>query len=130
MGIEVKGMDVLLGQLETKLGKQNMQRISDEGLKAGADVFVKELKSQFESFKDTGASIKEITVGEPDWVGDERTIKVYWKGPKNRYAIVHLNEWGTVKNPNPRGKGAIARALKNSEQAYHEAIRNALEQGL
>lgn len=130
MSVEVKGQDKLLAELEKRFGKQQMQRISDEGLKAGAEVFVKELKSQFKSFKDTGASIDEITVGEPEWQGDTRIIKIYWKGPKDRYRIIHLNEWGTVKNPNPRGKGAIARALKNSEQSYHEAIREAMERGI
>lgn len=130
MTVEVEGLEALLGKLESKFGKQQMQQVSDDGLKSGAEVFVNELKSQFESFKATGASIAEITIGEPEWVGDERTIKIYWKGPKNRYRIIHLNEWGTVKEPNPAGKGAIARALRNSEQSYHEAIKEALGRGI
>ncbi|SFP80980.1 hypothetical protein SAMN05421839_1771, partial [Halolactibacillus halophilus] len=53
-----------------------------------------------------------------------------WKGPNGRYRIIHLNEWGTINNPNPAGKGAIARALKNSEKAYRDAVRKALKGGL
>lgn len=130
MSVKVKGLPQLLNNLDRKLGKSAMQRISDKALMDAAKVFVKELKSQFQTFKDTGASINEITISNPMWVNGVRTVKVYWKGPKNRYRIIHLNEWGTVKNPNPRGKGAIARAMKNAEKAYREAIIRAIKGGL
>lgn len=130
MGFEFKGVDKVLNELEKRLGKQAMQRISDKALKDAAKVFVEELKRQFETFKDTGASIEEITVTGPVWEGGIRVIKVHWRGPKGRYRIIHLNEWGTIQNPNPRGKGAIARAMKNSEQAYRNAVKRALESGL
>lgn len=131
MSVEVEGLHIVLKQLEDKLGKQNVQRITDKGLKEAAEVFVKELKRQFESFKDTGASIEEITITGPytDESGN-RVIKIHWRGPKGRYRIIHLNEWGTIKNPNPRGKGAIARAMKNSEKAYREAIKSVLVRDL
>ncbi|MDQ0228414.1 HK97 gp10 family phage protein [Metabacillus niabensis] len=130
MSVKISGLEKLMRQLEKRYGQQNMQRISDKALLAGARVFVKELKSQFESFKDTGASIDEITISEPMWLGSVRTVKVHWRGPNNRYRIIHLNEWGTIKNPNPQGKGAIARALKNAEAAYRNAIKKAIEEGI
>lgn len=130
MSVKISGLEKLMRELEKRYGKQNMQRVSDRALLAGARVFVKELKSQFESFKDTGASIDEITIAEPMWVGSIRTVKVYWRGPDNRYRIIHLNEWGTIKNPNPPGKGAIARALKNAEKAYRNAIKQAIKEGI
>lgn len=123
MSVEIKGEKKLMAELERRLGKESARRISDEALKRGARVFVKELKAEFENFKDTGASIDEITISEPFDANGIRTVRVHWKGPKNRYRIIHLNEFGTVKNPNPRGKGAIARALKNSEKAFREAIK-------
>jgi len=88
------------------------------------------LKTQFERFRDTGGSIEEITISEPMWVGSVRTVKVHWKGPRGRYRIIHLNEFGTIKNPNPRGKGAIARAMRSAERAYREAIKQAIERGI
>lgn len=130
MSVNITGLDELLDDLEKKLGKENMQKVSDEALKRGAEVFVAELKGQFASFRDTGASIDEITIGEPEWVGKTRTIKIHWRGPKGRYRIIHLNEWGTVKNPNPRGKGAIARAMRNAENAYREAVIQAVREGI
>ncbi|MFP7483380.1 hypothetical protein SFC65_04405 [Priestia filamentosa] len=130
MSVEINGLDRMLTDLENRLGTARMQTISDRALKAGARAFVRELKIQFQSFKDTGTSINEITISEPMNIGGSRTIKVYWKGPKGRYHIIHLNEWGTVKNPNPQGKGAIARAMRNSEGAYRAAVEEAVRRGL
>lgn len=130
MSVEISGLSKLQKELEKRFGQQNMQRVSDRALLAGAKVFVKELESQFESFKDTGASIEEITISEPIWVGNVRIVKVHWRGPKERYRIIHLNEWGTINNPNPPGKGAIARALRNAEKAYRNAVKKAIEEGI
>ena len=44
----------------------------------------------------------------------------------NRYAIIHLNEWGSVKNPNPRGKGAIARTMFSTEKPYKQIIKETI----
>ncbi|MGY3717187.1 hypothetical protein ACWE42_16875, partial [Sutcliffiella cohnii] len=105
MSVKIKGINQLIKNLEKRFGPENVQRISDKALIAGAEVFVKELKIQFQTFKDTGASISEITISKPLVVDGKRLIKIHWKGPKNRYRIIHLNEWGTINNPNPRGKG-------------------------
>jgi len=130
VSVEIKGMDALLKELERKLGKANIQRVTDRALVKAADVFVKELKRQFQSFKDTGASIDEITLSSVRTVNGARTITVYWEGPRSRYRIIHLNEWGTVKHPSPRGKGRVAAALKNSEKAYRDVLIAELKRGI
>lgn len=135
MSVEVTGINETIGDLEKELGKTKMKQISDAALEAGAKVFVEELKRQVSTFSDgkgysEGYTLEEITISKPFWDGGVRTISVHWKGPHGRYRIIHLNEWGTIKNPNPRGKGKIALALKNSEQAYINAVRKALEEGL
>jgi len=127
MSVKIKGFEKMMKQLEERLGPKRIQHISDEALKAGAEVYVKELKSQLETFRDTGATIDEVTISEPFTEGNARTIKVYWKGPKDRYRIIHLNEWGTVKNPNPAGKGAIAQSLQSAKAAYRKAIKQVIE---
>lgn len=130
MSVEVKGDKKVIAELESRLGKAKMQVISDEALKAGARVFVVELQRQFSDWKVTGASHDEITVSEPLTVNGIRTIKIHWRGPENRYRIIHLNEWGTVNNPNPRGKGSIARAIRNAENAYRRVIKEAIRRGI
>lgn len=130
MSMKITGVKEMLQALDNRFGDKAVKRISDQSLKAGAQVFVRELKQQFQNFKDTGASIDEITISEPMLIGGVRTIKVHWRGPKGRYRIIHLNEWGTVQNPNPKGKGAIARALRNAEKAYRLAVMEAVRRGL
>ena len=130
MGVEITGISEIEQELLRRLGSQRTQLIVDRALVAGANVFVRELKRQFETFKDTGESIEEITISQPMTVSGKRTIKVFWRGPKGRYRIIHLNEWGTVNNPNPRGKGAIARAMRNAKNAYRETVKRELRRGL
>jgi hypothetical protein len=127
MSVKIKDFEKMVKQLEERFGPERMQRISDDALRAGAEVYVKELKSQLQTFSDTGATVEEVTISEPITVDGLRTIKIYWKGPKDRYRIIHLNEWGTVKNPNPAGKGAIARSLQSAKAAYRKAIKQAIE---
>lgn len=130
MSVKVTGLNELLGDLEKRLGKQNMQKVSDRALMEGAKVFVAELKSQFEGFKDQGYSIEEITIAVPVWEGGKRIVKIHWRGPHERYRIIHLNEWGTVNNPNPPGKGAIAQTMRNCEKAYLRAVEHAVRMGI
>lgn len=130
MSMRIRENTQLIRQIENRSGQEAARSISDKALLAGAKIFVKELKKQFETFKDTGASIDEITISEPMWVKGTRTVKVHWRGAKERYRIIHLNEWGTVNNPNPKGKGAVAKALRNSEAAYRNAIAEAIREGI
>ena len=126
MTVEISGMSELLSELENRLGPQSFERISDQALKDASLVFKSELVAQLSTFKDTGATLDELTFSEPYTKNGIRTITVHWKGPKRRYAVIHLNEYGTVKNPNPRGKGSIARALQTSEAAYKRAIEESI----
>ena len=126
MSAEITGVGIVMAELQRRLGPQEMQPIVDAGLRAGAAVFVAELKRQLLLPDTEGHSITEITLTVPYDKDGARTITVHWRGPKGRYRIIHLNEFGTVKNPNPRRKGAIARALQASERAYESAMRTTI----
>ncbi|MDU0441533.1 hypothetical protein [Staphylococcus haemolyticus] len=128
MSVEVKGVHQMLRQIDEAYGETKMLRAQDKALNKGAKYFVSVLKANFEVFRDTGASISEITVTDPYFIhGRTRMVKVHWQGSKNRYAIIHLNEWGSIKHPNPRGKGAIARTMFMTERPYREIIKQSLE---
>ena len=130
MSVSIKGEKELAAALESKLGKAHVQRVSDRALLKGAQVFKRELEQQFETFKAQGYSKDEITIAPPVTLNGVRVVRIHWKGPHGRFRIIHLNEWGTVKNPNPKGKGAVARAMRNAERAYRETIKKALKDGL
>ncbi|MGX7596294.1 hypothetical protein ACWNS2_13765 [Planococcus plakortidis] len=130
MSVEIKGVDALQKELERRFGGENMKRISDAALKEAANNFLESLKKELATFKDTGATVEEATLTEPFDKNGVRTISVHWRGPKNRYRIIHLNEYGTIKNPNPKGKGAIVRTLKNAESQYRKDIEDVLQRGI
>lgn len=128
MSVEVKGVHQMLREIGEQYGEIKMLKAQDKALNKGAKYFMSVLKANFEVFRDTGASIHEITKTEPYTIhGNTRMVKVHWHGSMNRYAIVHLNEWGTIKNPNPRGKGAIARTMFMTEKPYREIVKKSLE---
>jgi HK97 gp10 family phage protein len=129
MSVKIDGADQLIRELEKRYGKQAMQEKVDRALLKGAEVFKEVLIREFNRFADTGASRDEITLSEPMYYGGKRTIRVHWRGPKERYRIIHLNEFGTVKNPNPPGKGAVAKAQRSAEEAYRRVIREELGRG-
>jgi hypothetical protein len=126
MTVEIRGLSELLDQLEQRFGPQSMISIIDDALVAASGVYKTALLTELNSFKDTGATVDELTFSEPYDVDGVRTITVHWKGPKGRYRVIHLNEYGTVKNPNPRGKGAIQRSLQAAKTAYQQEIARVL----
>ena len=129
--VKIDGVQETLDELEKRLSGAAFQEVVDRALTAGAEKFVVELRSQMEPWKDTGATVKEITLDGPHSdPGGRRYITVRWQGPRNRYRIIHLNEFGTVNNPRPRGKGSISRALRNSERVFNETVRGILEGGI
>ena len=126
----VDGVEEVNAELEKRFGGANLSRIVDKALIAGAKTIKQEIETNFESFKDTGASKDEITISKPMTLNEERTVVIYWSGPKKRYTIIHLNEFGTIKNPNPRGKGAIDRAMRAGRDVYFRTVKNELSRAI
>lgn len=124
--ITVDGVDELNNELEKRFGQENLTRVVDVALTAGAKVIKKELEKNFETFKQTGASRDEITISKPMTLNGVRSILIHWSGPKKRYSIIHLNEFGTIKNPSPRGKGAVERAIRSGQDEYFRVIKREL----
>ncbi|EHD5081632.1 hypothetical protein JQ537_000273 [Listeria monocytogenes] len=126
MSVEVTGVEELERQLVNLFGRENLPQLVDPALIAGAALVAKTLKSEFVQFKDTGASIDEINIEKPSYDNGVRSIKIDWKGPKDRYKIIHLNEYGYTRNSKkitPSGTGSIARSLRISERAYRAIVQ-------
>ena len=129
MAVKVYGVNRLIGELEAKFNGKRIERLTSAALEKGALVVGMEILRQLRTFKDKGYTIDEMTISDPFSDGNP-TVRIYWSGPHNRYRIIHLNEWGTIRNPNPRGKGKIAKALKLSQKAYGQAVRNELRRSI
>lgn len=131
MAVKIHGVNKLIQELDRKFGVERIEGITDEALTMGALVFGMELRRQLRTFKDQGYTLDELTISPPgaNEYGS-RSIKVYWRGKHQRYRIIHFNEWGTIRNPRPRGKGKIAKALQLSRNAYAKAIRDTIRRNL
>ncbi len=131
MAVKVHGINRLLNELDQKFGKKRIDDITDEALTMGSLVFGMELRRQLLTFKDKGYTLDEVTIDPPSPNSNgNRSVRIFWRGKHQRYRIIHLNEWGTIRIPSPRGKGRIAKAMKLSEKAYAKAVRDEIRRNL
>ena len=135
MSVELKGVKELERQLERRFGETAMRRKADDALEKASEYLLKELKKNFEVFKDTGASIDEMHKTKPFTAASDklRTVVIDWSGPMDRYKLIHLNEHGYTRNGikyTPRGMGTIAKTLEASQSRYREIIKEELRRSL
>ena len=122
---KITGSEKVMAELEEKVTKHNQRKI-DRGLMLGAQHIVKKLRQNYAPYKKTGALMKEITYTQPRTLNGERTVTIRWRGPKRRYSVVHLVEWGTIAAPNPPQKGVIERTLRETKEEYRQIIKREL----
>lgn len=127
MTISVKGDKEIIAYLEKKFGKSATKRITDFALTKGGQKVVQIIKRDMGSFKDTGESVSETSLSKPMTIGGIRTVKIHWRGPKQRYRIIHLNEYGhydrSGKWVNTAGKGVIERAMREGRETYFRTVK-------
>ena len=135
MSVELKGVKELERQLERRFGETAMRRKADDALEKASEYLLKELKKNFEVFKDTGASIDEMHKTKPFTAASDklRTVVIDWVGPMDRFRLIHLNEHGYTRNGikyTPRGMVVIAKTLESSESRYRQIIKEELRRSL
>ncbi|MCY1602909.1 HK97-gp10 family putative phage morphogenesis protein [Staphylococcus pettenkoferi] len=127
MTVTVKGDKEIIAYLEKKYGKSATKRITDFALTKGGQKVVQIIKNNIKSFKDTGESVEETTVSKPMTINGVRTVKIHWRGPRQRYRIIHLNEYGhydrSGKWVNTRGKGVIENAMREGRETYFRTVK-------
>ncbi|HDF8572447.1 TPA: HK97 gp10 family phage protein [Staphylococcus aureus] len=132
MSVKVTGDKTLESELEKRFGIKEMVKVQDKALVAGAKVIVEEVKKQLKPSKNTGALINEVSYSEPEWIKGRRTITVHWRGPKDRYRLVHLIEnghvqKGTGKFIKPKAMGGVNRAIRQGQRRYFETLKRELK---
>ena len=127
MTVTVKGDKEIIAYLEKKYGRSATKRITDFALTKGGQKVVQIIKNNMKSFKDTGESVEETTVSKPMTINGVRTVKIHWRGPKQRYRIIHLNEYGhfdrSGKWVNTAGKGVIENAMREGRETYFRTVK-------
>ncbi|CAM3018094.1 MULTISPECIES: hypothetical protein [Staphylococcus] len=131
MSVTLKGYKELQNALERKYGQTAMRRITDVALKKGGQKVVEIIKNNMRVFEDTGESVRETTISKPMTIGGVRVVKIHWQGPKQRYRIIHLNEFGhfdrSGKWVNTKGKGVIERAMREGREVYFRTVKDELK---
>lgn len=133
MSVIITGIDAIQKNLQRQMSEIALGRVQTSALKAGAAEVAVELSNELSKFKDTGATVDEITIGKVTTHHGFKHILVGWNGPKERYRIVHLNEFGynrDGKKVKPRAYGAVRRSLENSKVAFYNAIEDELRKNL
>lgn len=131
MTITMKGDKEIIAYLEKNYGKSATKRITDYALTKGGNKVVSIIKSNMKTFKDTGESVEETTLSKPMTISGVRTVKIHWRGPKQRYRIIHLNEYGhfdrSGKWVNTAGKGVIERAMREGRETYLQTVKEEIK---
>lgn len=132
MSVEVRGMDEVLAKLEEKLSPSRISRVENAALKVAGRFIAVKLKRAVASYRDTGKTVAEITVGKPRMRGGVRNIKVGWSGDGSgqRFRLVHLNEFGYTRNGksySPRGIGKIQAVYDSSKEEVKALQKHELE---
>src|SRR5690625_795450 len=90
----VEGIERTIEDLEALFNPKNLQKIKDNALEEGAEFLRDKIHEAQKKTADTGAMAEEVTFSEPRTINGVRAITIHWRGPKNRYAVVHLVENG------------------------------------
>lgn len=133
MSADIVGVDGVIKALKAQFTSQKWNKIENKALVEGAKVVARNIATELEPFADTHASIDEIVVSKPSKKGGYKHILVGWEGPKQRYRIIHLNEFGYTKNGryhSPRSKGAIKRAVDKAKQPFVAVVSEELRKHL
>lgn len=121
MSVEITGVEEVLAKLNNKFNQAAMTRVEKRALNVAGRLVAVRLRSAVSSYKDTGATVREIKVSTPRRKDGQVQLKVGWAGDgtKQRWRLVHLNEFGYTRNGktySPRGLGVIKKSYDASKQ--------------
>lgn len=127
---ELSGVDEVIKALDEQFSERRSSTIQNKAVNEAAEIFKDGLAEAISVYSDTGATVGETTRSRASKKADgTRTSRVGWSGPKKRYKLIHLNEFGYVrwgKKYNPRGSGVIRAYIDKSQNVYIENIRTGL----
>lgn len=131
--VQFQGVTETIQALEKKLGTKKIRKVTREAIDEGASDVEEQLKWALLTFKDTGATVDEVVRSLASYKNYNAEAEIGWNGPKQRYRLIHLNEWGYTRNGRqikPRGFGVITKSLKSSEKIYLNAVARELRNKL
>lgn len=132
-GFQITGIKELEKAINEAYSGARARRIRKDALNAGGDLVTEELKKNFESFKDTGASMDEIVRTNAKSRNDIEELAIGWNGPRERWRLVHLNEFGYTKKGKqytPAGFGVISKTIQDTQEKYFSTVSERMKKSL
>lgn len=132
---EIRGVDEVIKALDDQFSERRSTRIQNQAINEATESFREGLEKAVSVYSDgsgssTGATASETTSSRASKkASGVRTSRVGWNGPKQRYKLIHLNEFGYVrwgKKYNPRGSGVIRAYIDKAQNVYIKDIRTGL----
>ena len=132
VSVDVEGLDEVVNKLSEKFSERKLAKVENDALRLSGRLTAVKLKQAVSSYRDTGATVIEIVAGKPRLRDAGRTINVGWNGDgsKQRWRLVHLNEWGYTRNGKsyrPRGVGKVQQAYEDVKQPAIDLTKKELE---
>lgn len=128
--INVEGIEQTIEDLESLFGSMNLQKIKDNALKEGAAFMRDKIHEAQLKTADTGAMASEVTFSDPKTIDGQRTVTIHWRGPDNRYAVVHLVENGfhdrSGKFIRPAAYGQLENVLAANRTRYIKIVQSSI----
>lgn len=131
-GAELKGMDDILKKLEQKFGSAKVTRAVNKTLNTAGDETQKKVEQGVSSFRDSGATVAQVTRTNARKIQEVPTVKIGW-GQGSRWRLEHLNEFGYTRHGKfvrPRGFGVLQRVIDSEKTEYPERIKKGLKENL
>jgi hypothetical protein len=119
VSVSIQGVDEVIKALESQYSQKKVTRAERKAMELSGRYVKDHIKHNIVGYKRTGATVRELIAEKPRRRAGQMTAKIGWdgKGTYQRWRLVHLNEWGYMRNGkhiNPRGVGAIRKAVEGS----------------
>lgn len=135
MSVEITGVEEVLAKLEQRFSQSKMTQVEKRALSIAGRVIAVRLRSAVSSYRDTGATVREVKVSMPRRKDGKIQLKIGWAGDgtKQRWRLVHLNEFGYTRNGriySPRGLGVIKKSYDSSKHVAKQMEIHELRKAL
>ena len=132
MSVKITGEADILKNIEAKLGKAKTTRVVNKALRDTGDEIVEITKDAVSSYMDTGATYDEVVRSNvKNSALGIKEVNVGWRGDKDRWRLVHLNEFGYVRKGrfvSPRGMGKVQGAADKAKRVAFKRMKEGLKE--
>lgn len=131
VGVKLEGLKEFESELNRLFSPARVERIVDKALVAGGRKMLHMIKQEQAKYREAGATVSEATLSDPMTVAGKRIVKIHWRGPNRRYAVIHLQEQGFYNKDgtfnSPDSKGALQRVVIEGQKTYAKTVRDEIQ---